>query len=29
VAAVQDGKVKLMMPASSARGDANARDPGA
>jgi hypothetical protein len=27
VAAVQDGKVKLMMPASAARGDSNARDP--
>ncbi|MBD0272748.1 MAG: DUF2171 domain-containing protein [Acetobacteraceae bacterium] len=29
VAAVQDGKVKLMMPAGAARGDSNARDPGA
>ena len=27
VAAVQDGKVKLMMPASAARGDSTARDP--
>ena len=27
VAAVQDGKVNLMMPASAARGDSNARDP--
>ena len=27
MAAVQDGKVKLMMPASAARGDSNARDP--
>ena len=29
VATVQDGKVKLMMPASAARGDSAARDPGA
>ena len=29
VAAVQDGKVKLMMPASDATGEQNARDPGA
>ncbi len=29
VAAVQDGKVKLMMPASAAHGDSAARDPGA
>ena len=29
VAAIQDGKVKLMMPASAARGDSQARDPGA
>lgn len=29
VASVQDGKVKLMMPASAARGDGQARDPGA
>ena len=29
VAAVQDGKVKLMMPASAATGEQNARDPGA
>jgi hypothetical protein len=29
VAAVQDGKVKLMMPASAAKGDSAARDPGA
>lgn len=29
VAAVQDGKVRLNMPASAAKGDALARDPGA
>lgn len=29
VAAVQDGKVKLMMPAAAALGENNARDPGA
>ena len=29
VASVQDGKVKLMMPASAARGDSQTRDPGA
>ena len=29
VAAVQDGKVKLMMSAEAARGDSNARDPAA
>ncbi len=29
VATVQDGKVKLMMPASAARGDSAARDSGA
>ena len=29
VTALQDGKVKLNMPASAARGDTAARDPGA
>lgn len=29
VATVQDGKVKLMKPASAAKGDTAARDPGA
>ena len=29
VAAVQDGKVRLMMPASAAKGDSAARDPAA
>ena len=29
VASVQDGKVKLMMPASAAMGETSARDPGA
>ena len=29
VATVQDGKVKLMMPASAATGETSARDPGA
>ena len=29
VASVQDGKVKLMMPASAATGETSARDPGA
>ena len=29
VATIQDGKVKLMMPASAAKGDSAARDPGA
>lgn len=29
VATVQNGKVKLMMPASAAKGDTAARDPGA